>query len=246
MPFPTSPPAGTPILSTDEGGTGGSVTVHPHLFLGENVLYSLLSPQWQTQCLVHSKRLINVCWMNESWMEGKGSKFMTPANTQSTSTPCSSSQHLESKAGLYQEPTKKWHIDCQPIWFADRKIRKLSDTSRYSKLKNIKNFIQAQLSHIYEPWLKGQILYFTKFQTPENDLLLSYLQPLYVLLLTINLSLESEESPSKKRPKNLKIINNLPPSSGSNVSSQKSAPNIHCTYCSHPSVTSQQKQDRRN
>lgn len=39
----------------------------------------------------------------------------------------------------------------------------------------------------------------------ENKLLLSYLQVLYILLLTKNVSLESKEYSSKMRPGNLKI-----------------------------------------
>lgn len=84
----TTRQAGTPTLCPlMKENLGGSHTVFPHLLLEGNVLCSLLPPQWQAQCLVHSKHSINVCRMNESWMEGKDSEFTTPATTQSTCSP---------------------------------------------------------------------------------------------------------------------------------------------------------------
>lgn len=201
-------------------GTWEALLLFSLLLLEGNLLHPLV-----TSPMSGSQQTFHKCLLDGRKLNGRPTFWVyDSAHTQGTS-----SRMLQQSAlsGLHQKPTKRMQ-SLPPISFADREVREMPDTSRYSKLKNVKNFIQAQWSHICKFWLKGQRLYFAKLQTPEHELLLSYLQSLYILLLTLNFSLESEQSPSKIRSRYLKITNNLPPSSGSHISSHEPAPN-NCT-----------------
>lgn len=79
-----------------------------------------------------SKYFINVCWMNEGWMEGKGSEFVTPANTKKHFQPRFQQSPFESKTVLYQKPTNKGYIDYQSnnlvCWYKNQINTDIPDT----------------------------------------------------------------------------------------------------------------------